>query len=90
MEIEDKIKPAKDYPKSVNKYSQKENKFFFEAANAKLEVSVCTDSMIRFRFTPESFSKDFSYAINPDFKVQVDKLNFVENEYTYEIQTAKV
>jgi len=90
MEIAETVKPSKDYPKQVHKHSRQENKFSFESANAKLEVTVHTDRIIRFRFTPEIFSKDFSYALNPDFRSQADELNFHDNEVSYEIRTSEL
>lgn len=82
--------PAKDYPKSIHKHTVSGNRFHFEAANAKLEVTILTDSIIRFRFTPDIFAKDFSYAVNPDFKEHVIKTDFHENEINNEIHTSKV
>jgi alpha-glucosidase len=90
MELVETIKSSKIYPKSVHKYYRQGNKFFFEATNAKLEVSVLTDLIIRFRFAPVHFEKDFSYAINPDFEKQDVTVNFQEQENSFEIHTSKV
>lgn len=86
----EKIQSIKDYPKSIHKHTVNGNSFHFEAANARLEVTVVTDSIIRFRFTPDLFAKDFSYAINPDFKASVKEARFHENEINYEIFTSQV
>ncbi|MFI5218842.1 MAG: glycoside hydrolase family 31 protein [Bacteroidia bacterium] len=80
----------KDYPKPIHKHSANGNRFHFEAANAKLEVTVLTDSIIRFRFAPDLFARDFSYAINPGFNGAAKEIRFHENEINYEIFTSQV
>lgn len=82
--------PAKDYPKSIHKHSLNGNYFRFEAANSKLDVTVLTDTILRFRFTPDFFGKDFSYALNPSFKAEIKTLAFHDNHVNYEITTAAI
>lgn len=90
MEFVETPKPIKDYSKSVHKHEQQGNRFYFETSNCRLEVSVLTDRITRFRFTPSLFNKDFSYAINPDFKEGCDKLEFKELESAYELLTNQI
>ncbi|MEM7372852.1 MAG: glycoside hydrolase family 31 protein [Bacteroidota bacterium] len=53
-----------------------------------LQVSVLTDSILRFRFSTEGyFLKDFSYAIDPDFDEQISSLKVSEKERHIIIRT---
>lgn len=90
MENVESTKPTKDYPKPVHTYTRHGNRFYFETTNTRLEVTVLTDKIIRFRFVPEFFAKDFSYAINPEFKENCEEVTFFENELNHEIYTSQL
>ncbi len=82
--------PAAGIKPIVKKYlgipvgaEQKGNKFFFTDGDAKVEVTVVTDEIIRVRLAPHSvFLDEFSYAVPKlDKKVSVFGLSENENEY---------
>ncbi|MGI8893265.1 MAG: TIM-barrel domain-containing protein, partial [Bacteroidia bacterium] len=65
MEYIQPAKVDKAYPSNFKKLNQEKEKIILETENSKLEVSVYSDSIIRFRYTPGRFEQDFSYAIKP-------------------------
>src|SRR6201995_3683560 len=82
--------PAAGIKPIVKKYlgvpvgaEQKDNKFFFTDGDAKVEVTVVTDEIIRVRLAPHSvFLEEFSYAVPKlEKKVSVFGLHEHENEY---------
>jgi alpha-glucosidase len=82
--------PAAGIKPIVKKYlgipvgaEQKGNKFFFTDGDAKVEVTVVTDEIIRVRLAPHSvFLDEFSYAVPKlEKKVSVFGLSEKENEY---------
>src|ERR1700756_6024483 len=62
---------------------QKGNKFFFTDGDAKVEVTVVTDEIIRVRLAPHGvFLDEFSYAVPKlEKKVSVFGMHEHENEY---------
>lgn len=82
--------PAAGIKPIVKKYlgmpiaaEQKRNKFFFTDGDAKVEITVVTDEIIRVRLAPHSvFLDEFSYAVpKKEKKVSLFSLNEYEDEY---------
>jgi len=78
------LKPiVKKYLGSVLKVTQNGNRFYFSDADAKVEVIVVTDDIIRVRLAPHGvFLEEFSYAVNKiDHRVSVFSLDETDAEY---------
>ncbi|MCB0835732.1 MAG: glycoside hydrolase family 31 protein [Bacteroidetes bacterium] len=57
----------KRIPQLVTHWEQKDHQFFLYCPETVLEVSVFSDRILRFRFSPEGrFDDDFSYAVSTD------------------------
>jgi alpha-glucosidase len=86
--------PAAGIKPIVKKYlgipvgaEQKGNKFFFTDGDAKVEVTVVTDEIIRVRLAPHSvFLDEFSYAV-PKLEKKVSVFGLSENETEYVVST---
>jgi len=66
---------------------QKGNKFFFTDGDAKVEVTVVTDEIIRVRLAPHSvFLDEFSYAV-PKLENKVSLFGLREEEAEYIVYT---
>ncbi len=70
MDVQVHLMPAKDYPGELKQVIVRQNIIEFTAENAIMHVHLLTERIVRFRFTPDLFQKDFSYAIDPQFKPQ--------------------
>src|ERR1700761_1480134 len=88
--------PATGIKPIVKKYlgmpvgaEQKGNKFFFTDGDAKVEVTIVTDEIIRVRLAPHSvFLDEFSYAVPKlEKKASVFSLHEDENEYIVSTNT---
>ncbi len=88
MEVTKGLSTSKEYPRTITRFYQKGNRFYFESSNSKLEVWVVTDRIFRFRFTPEYFSRDFSYAIQEPLDENCQVLQCFEIGNDVEIHTA--
>ncbi|MFA6277897.1 MAG: glycoside hydrolase family 31 protein [Pedobacter sp.] len=85
------LKPiVKQYLTAVKGVKKEGNKFYFSDGNARVEVRVVSDEIIRVRLAPHGvFLDDFSYAVPlVDQKVTTFKLE--ENEEYYSISTNTV
>ncbi|HWZ03848.1 MAG TPA: glycoside hydrolase family 31 protein [Mucilaginibacter sp.] len=87
----DGIKPIiKKYlgvPKSAQ---QSGNKFYFSDGDAKVEVVVITNEIIRVRLAPHSvFLDDFSYAV-PKLEQRAIDFALTEDEYEFKVSTSAV
>jgi len=87
----DGIKPIiKKYlgvPKNVQ---QLDNKFYFSDGDARVEVVVVTNEIIRVRLAPHSvFLDDFSYAV-PKLEPKAVIFTLAENEFEYCVSTSVV
>lgn len=80
----------KKWPGKVKSMVQTENVFLFTAENCKLEVSILTDCIIRFRYTPTHFERDFSYAIENPIQPNYSSLQSFEIGKYFEIHTGKL
>ncbi|WP_345951023.1 MULTISPECIES: glycoside hydrolase family 31 protein [unclassified Mucilaginibacter] len=82
------LKPiVKKYLGSPNQVEQKGNKFFFSDGEAKVEVVVVTDEIIRVRMAPHGvFLEEFSYAV-PKLQSKVSVFHLHENDEEYRIST---
>ena len=86
--------PAAGIKPIVKKYlgipigaEQKGNKFFFTDGDARVEVTVVTDEIIRVRLAPHSvFLDEFSYAV-PKLEKKVSVFGFREDENEYVVST---
>jgi alpha-glucosidase len=68
MESAVNLMPAKNYPGELQEVRLGQQTVECIASNALLRIHVLNEHIIRFRFTPDFFQPDFSYAINPQFK----------------------
>ncbi|HWD89509.1 MAG TPA: glycoside hydrolase family 31 protein [Mucilaginibacter sp.] len=78
------LKPiVKKYLSKPLSAEQKNNKFFFSDGDAKVEITVVTDEIIRVRLAPHGvFLDEFSYAVPKlEKKVSVFGMHEHENEY---------
>jgi alpha-glucosidase len=78
----------KDFPGSLRTFSQEANRFYFEAEKTRLEVTVISDHIARFRFTPDYFSRDFSYAIDPGLNLPETVASIAEDRNHYLVGTS--
>ncbi len=87
----DGIKPVvKKYLGIPNHADQLGNKFYFTDGDAKVEVIVVTDEIIRVRLAPHSvFLEDFSYGV-PKLPTKAAGFTLHENEDEFRVSTYKV
>ncbi len=80
------------YPNHIVDFKQDTNKIYLTTENGVvLEITVLRGSLIRFRYaTNYVFEPDFSYAIDPEANLGYSKLEVVENDTEYVIETARV
>lgn len=85
------IKPViKKYLGVPNKAEQSANKFYFSDGDAKVEVTVVTDEIIRVRLAPHGvFLDEFSYAV-PKLEHKAAEFKLLENEYEFCVSTPVV
>ncbi|HAA11604.1 MAG TPA: glycosyl hydrolase [Cytophagales bacterium] len=61
-------KKGKHFPGAIQAWSQDGNDFYFHGDETILQVSIVTDTIIRFRYANYGmFEEDFSYALDPAF-----------------------
>jgi len=81
------IKKYLGAPKSVQPVG---NKFYFSDGDAKVEIVVVTNEIIRVRLAPHSvFLEDFSYAV-PKLETKVIDFGLTEDEIEYRVSTNAV
>jgi len=87
----DGIKPVvKKYLGIPNHADQLGNKFYFTDGDAKVEVIVVTDEIIRVRLAPHSvFLEDFSYGV-PKLPTKAAGFTLHEDEDEFRVSTYKV
>ena len=80
----------KRYLKGVKEYVQNGNNFYFSDGEARVEIRVVSDEIIRVRLAPHgTFLEEFSYAVsNPEQKVSL--FSFDEDEEYYSVKTNTV
>ncbi len=85
------LKPiVKEYLTAVKKVKKENNKFYFSDGNAKVEVRVVSDEIIRVRLAPHGvFLDDFSYAV-PQVDQKVTTFSIKETDEYYAISTNTV
>ncbi|RZK43081.1 MAG: DUF4968 domain-containing protein [Pedobacter sp.] len=85
------LKPiVKEYLSDVKEVQKDNNKFYFSDGNAKVEVRVVSDEIIRVRLAPHGvFLDDFSYAV-PQVDQKVSTFFLKETEDFYAISTNTV
>ncbi|MBE7177440.1 MAG: glycoside hydrolase family 31 protein [Mucilaginibacter polytrichastri] len=80
------LKPiTKQYLSSVKSVEQQGNRFYFSDGDARVEVRVVSEDVIRVRLAPHGvFLEEFSYAVpqNPDRRVDVYHLDEDSNYYS--------
>jgi len=82
------LKPiVKKYLNKPVSAEQKHNKFYFSDGDAKVEVTVVTDEIIRVRLAPHGvFLDEFSYAV-PKLDKKVSVFGLTEHEEEYVVYT---
>lgn len=88
MDINTTTLPGKDFPGIIHHYYKEEGRYYFDAEKTRLEVKIVSDNIIRFRFNPDYFATDFSYAIDPAMAPQTFTDNFRESDTSYHLSTA--
>src|ERR1700744_1220314 len=85
------IKPViKKYLGIPTKAEQSGNKFYFSDGDAKVEVTVVTDEIIRVRLAPHGgFLDEFSYAV-PKLEHKTVKFAMIEKEHEFCVSTRAV
>ncbi|MGF1924043.1 MAG: glycoside hydrolase family 31 protein [Bacteroidia bacterium] len=85
------LKPiVKEYLTGVKKVKKDNNKFYFSDGNAKVEIRVVSDEIIRVRLAPHGvFLDDFSYAV-PQVDQKVTTFSLKETDEFYAISTNTV
>src|ERR1700712_2996220 len=85
------IKPIiKKYLGVPNHAEQAGNKFYFSDGDAKVEVTVVTDEIIRVRLAPHGvFLDEFSYAV-PTLVHKAAEFKLLENEHEFCVSTPVV
>jgi alpha-glucosidase len=85
------LKPiVKEYLTEVKKVKKENNRFYFSDGNAKVEVRVVSDEIIRVRLAPHGvFLDDFSYAV-PQVDQKVTTFSLREDDDCYAISTNTV
>ncbi|TCC92204.1 DUF4968 domain-containing protein [Pedobacter frigiditerrae] len=85
------LKPiVKQYLTTVTKVKKEGNKFYFSDGNAKVEVRIVSDEIIRVRLAPHGvFLDDFSYAV-PVVDQKVTTFRLEESDEYYSISTNTV
>ncbi|MDN5284153.1 MAG: hypothetical protein JWR38_427 [Mucilaginibacter sp.] len=87
----DAIKPIiKKYLGTPNHADQLGNKFYFTDGDAKVEVIVITDQIIRVRVAPHGvFLEDFSYAV-PKLEHKATEFTLYEDENEFRVATKSI
>jgi alpha-glucosidase len=85
------LKPiVKKYLGTVNKVGQVGNKFYFSDGDARVEIIVVSDDIIRVRLAPHGvFLEEFSYAV-PHLSQKVSTFSLKEMESEYVVSTNTV
>ena len=85
------LKPiVKKYLGAVLKVAQDGNRFYFSDADAKVEVIVISDDIIRVRLAPHGvFLEEFSYAVN-NLSQKASLFSLHEDENEYQVSTGTV
>lgn len=90
----EKFKESKEeefYPGSIISWKQKKHKIKIYAEFSTLEVSIISESILKFRFANDGyFEDDFSYAVDPEFEIKETAFSFKESEKHLVIRTAKL
>ncbi|MXV16209.1 glycoside hydrolase family 31 protein [Hufsiella ginkgonis] len=85
------MKPiVKKYLTAIKDYVQKDNSFYFSDGEARVEVRVVSDEIIRIRLAPHGvFLDEFSYAVEKPAQ-RVTVFSFKEDEDNYRVLTNTV
>ncbi|RKR06454.1 alpha-glucosidase [Maribacter vaceletii] len=80
------------YPNKIVSLKQDADKVFFTSENGVvLQITVLRDSVLRFRYaTDYVFEPDFSYAISEDANKGYNRLEVIEQDTEYIIETEKL
>ena len=70
---------VKYFPGQFVEWKKKENKYYFHAKNASLEITPITHKILKFRYANDGyFNDDFSYAVDPEFNPEYPNVKIVE------------
>jgi len=82
---------TQQFPDAVIGWHREGNDFYFYTTQTTLKVSVITDKILRFRYTPDGkFMRDFSYSYAQDYKGKIKQVDCVEEESQYIIITSQL
>jgi len=81
-------KEGEFFPGEVVSWKRESNKVVFIGVNASLELTVVSNTILKFRYGIDGyFEDDFSYAIAPNYKPESVPFNINENEDAVTIST---
>ncbi|WP_421944591.1 glycoside hydrolase family 31 protein [Pedobacter sp.] len=85
------VKPiVKQYLGAVKKVKKEGNRFYFSDGDARVEIRVVSDNIIRVRLAPHGvFLDDFSYAV-PEVDQKVSVFKMQEHDEFYTVSTSVV
>ena len=84
-------KKGKHFPGEIRSWSQDGNDYYFHGDDTILQVSVVTDTIIRFRYANYGlFEDDFSYALDPHYNGVPSKVEVKEDNSHLSLITAKL
>ncbi len=85
------VKPIeKKYFGKIKEVRQQNNRFYFSDGDAKIEIMVVSDEIIRVKLAPHSvFLDEFSYAV-PSLEQRVSVFGLTENDDSYLVSTNTV
>ena len=79
------------YPGKLISWKQHGSKVIFYAENTALEITVVSQTILKFRYANDGyFEDDFSYAVDPKFKPGFPNYNIQSDDNQVWIQTDKV
>ncbi|HEY1023673.1 MAG TPA: TIM-barrel domain-containing protein [Sphingobacteriaceae bacterium] len=78
---------VKKYLAATKSYHQENNNFYFTDGDAKVEIRIISDEIMRVRLAPHgTFLNDFSYAV-PEHDQLATIFRMAENESSYKVST---
>ncbi|HEY0895225.1 MAG TPA: glycoside hydrolase family 31 protein [Sphingobacteriaceae bacterium] len=81
---------VKKYLTAVKSYTQAQHIFYFSDGDARVELTVVSDEIIRIRLAPHgSFLDDFSYAV-PRIEPSATVFRITENDSEYRVSTSTI
>ena len=88
MEIKKDKYSVKYFPSDILTWTQQNNVFYFNTNETILEVKLFSDKIVRFRYAADGkFLRDFSYAVQDNFKTSDVNLSVYEDRNKFDLMT---